>query len=374
MGKVTIHGSEYPLEKVFSNDFLFNVPNYQRPYAWTTEHAGELLDDLLGSMPDSNESIEELNPYFLGSIVLIKGDDPQAFIVDGQQRLTTLTILLSVLRNSLPDEYRNDLTIFLCEQGNLFSGTTNRYRVTLRERDAQFFKEHIQDEGGIQKLRDLNPAQLSDSQQNIRDNALWLVEHVAELSETQRIRLAQFIVKRCFLVVVSTPDLDSAYRIFSVLNDRGLDLAHTDILKAELIGKTPESQQAIYTKKWEDAEEEVGREVFKDLFAHIRMIYRKQKPRETILKEFRNYVLGEVDTPQHFIDQVLMPYAEAFDDINKAAYESDRLSRCAEVLSTFQSADLPMFLLKIGSPKVERTSDDLLSRKNKLLFQMAATD
>ena len=87
---------------------------------------------------------------------------------------------------------------------------------------------------------------------------------------------------------MSTPDLESAYRIFSVLNDRGLNLSHTDILKAEIIGQiSPDQQQEEYTRKWQDIEENLGREAFEDLFAYIRMIYRKVKLRDTVLREFR---------------------------------------------------------------------------------------
>lgn len=89
MSPVNIHGSEYPIKKVFSNDFVFTVPLYQRPFAWTTEHGGELLEDLIAFMGDGNESVDEIDPYFLGSVVLIKGDSPDAHIIDGQQRLTT---------------------------------------------------------------------------------------------------------------------------------------------------------------------------------------------------------------------------------------------------------------------------------------------
>ncbi len=53
MGRVRIHGAEYAIKKIFSDDFVFNIPLYQRPYAWTTEHAGELLDDLFAFMGDN---------------------------------------------------------------------------------------------------------------------------------------------------------------------------------------------------------------------------------------------------------------------------------------------------------------------------------
>ena len=192
MGRARIHGAEYPIKKIFSDDFVFNIPLYQRPYAWTTENAGELLDDLIAFMGDSKEPIEadDLTPYFLGSIVLIKGDEPDAQVVDGQQRLTTLAILLATLRSLIPSESAKDLTPFLYEKGNAIAGTSNRYRLTLRERDVQFFQRFIQDEKGIEKLNGLNPATLSDSQKNIFDNTQLFIQHLQQLSDIQRLVLA----------------------------------------------------------------------------------------------------------------------------------------------------------------------------------------
>ena len=81
-----IHATEKPLYKVFSDDFVFSIPAYQRPYAWTEEQASELLSDLL-SFSNSTDPETDANPYFLGSIVLIKGETvPEADVVDGQQR------------------------------------------------------------------------------------------------------------------------------------------------------------------------------------------------------------------------------------------------------------------------------------------------
>lgn len=92
MAAMKIHGSEYILSKVFSNDFAFEIPHYQRPYSWTLEQTGELRDDLSSAMDAGNGApIEEVPPYFLGAVVLIKPDHASdAKVVDGQQRLTTL--------------------------------------------------------------------------------------------------------------------------------------------------------------------------------------------------------------------------------------------------------------------------------------------
>ena len=160
-----IHGSEHPIRKIFSNDFIFTIPLYQRPYSWTTEQAGELLDDLLSFIgSDTTVSIDALSPYFLGSIVLIKDDStPDAEVVDGQQRLTTVTILLSVLRQTIAtSKFSAALTDYLYQEGNPLEGNPNRYRLTLRERDADFFRIHIQDAGQIDKLADLRFAWLTD--------------------------------------------------------------------------------------------------------------------------------------------------------------------------------------------------------------------
>lgn len=321
-----IEGKEHPIKKVFCEDFVFSIPLYQRPYAWTKEEAGELIEDLLAFMGDAKDSMDDVSPYFLGSIVLIKGDGPESEVIDGQQRLTTFTTLLCALREALgatnPD-FAKSLTGYIYEKANQVTGTSNRYRLRLRERDCNFFQSYVQNEGGLKKLRDLNPKDLSDSQKRLLENALLFETRLNELTPTQMQWLAKFIINKCFLVVVSAPDQEAAYRIFSVLNDRGLDLSHTDILKAEIIGKIPEEKQTAYNNRWEDIENDLGRDNFKELFVHIRTIRRREKSKNSILVEFRQYVQPQKD-PVHFIDDLLSPFADALHDIKTARFESDK--------------------------------------------------
>ena len=367
-----IHGAEYPIRKIFSNDFNFKIPLYQRPYPWTTEQAEELFDDLISFIgSDASGAVDDLSPYFLGSIVLIKDESqPDAWVVDGQQRLTTLTILLSSLRHAMTTpEFSSGLTDYLYQEGSALEGTPNRYRLTLRERDADFFKTYVQDAGQIANLKDMNAAQISDARQNIRANAMLYLDRLDKLPEGQRVRLAQFIVKNCLLVVVSTPDLDSAYRIFSILNDRGLDLSHSDILKSEIIGRITAQQQDSYNDQWENAEEELGRDAFSDLFGHIRMIYRKQKGRESVLKEFREYVAKPMGDSKKLIDDVLIPFADAFATIHSAAYEStagaERVNQLLKWLNRIDNVDwIPPAILyfarnKANAAALQRFFDDL---------------
>lgn len=317
----TLVAHEQSLSKIFSDDYVFQIPGYQRPYAWTTEQARELFDDLYGCMQADGGPVEDMPPYFLGSIVLIKEEaNPSADVVDGQQRLTTLTILLAAIRASVNPKQAEEVTPLLYEKGSAIRGTKDRFRLALRDRDRDFFQRYVQRENGFADLLQLKDS-VSDSQTNIRANAQLFADRLEQLSEAERIRLAQFIVTRCYLVIVATPDLDSAYRIFSVLNSRGLDLSATDILKAQVIGGIPNAQKDIYTKKWEDAEEDLTRDNFGDLFSHIRMVYRKSKPKGTLLKEFNEHV-AELKHPVRFIDDVLLPMARAYQEVLDAAYES----------------------------------------------------
>ncbi|MCL2726147.1 MAG: DUF262 domain-containing HNH endonuclease family protein [Polyangiaceae bacterium] len=324
MARMDIKGEQRSIQKVFCDDFVLRVPHYQRPYAWKLENAQDLLADLLSFMGDGSTRVDDLPPYFLGSIVLVKDDAKfDADVIDGQQRLTTLTILLATLRASTGDDFGKDLTKYLYQPGSLVEGTPDQYRLRLRDRDAEFFREFVQAEDGPAKLKALT-RELPDAQRRIRENALLFQRELEALSIDRRQHLASYLVRRCFLVVVSTQDTDSAYRIFSVLNDRGLDLSHADILKAEIIGKIDdEALQKDYARKWEEVEEEIGRDAFKDLFGHLRMIYRRAKLGETVLAEFRKYVVEEWSEPKKLVDDVIVAGAWAYDQIRRCNWDGD---------------------------------------------------
>ena len=317
----TIEAKELQLVSIFSDNYRFEIPDYQRPYAWTTEQTGALLDDLLHAMGDV-ESVSDAAPYFLGSIVTIKnGLQPQAQIVDGQQRLTTLTILLCVLRElASSDSDRNDTHDYIYAPGRESAGIQGHYRLTVRARDREFFQNNILQMGRLPSLLERPPANLPDSQRRMLENAHYLYKALAKREEKLRKILTQFLAQRCYLVVVSASDQNSAYRIFSVLNDRGLDLSPTDILKSDIIGALPENIRSRHTAIWEEIEEDLGRDRFSELFAHIRMIFMKRRQRETLQEELQNHVLKAVDRID-FIDTVLEPYAEAYTTVTGATYE-----------------------------------------------------
>lgn len=328
-----ISGAEYPVAKIFSSDFDYAIPSYQRPYAWTEVQAGDLFSDLYDFFVKEKD-----DTYFLGSIVLIKDEGkPNAEVIDGQQRLTTLTILLAALTSYFSGDLRSDFENYLREPGRASQGLMPKPRLTLRERDRKFFADYVQNLK-FKELIALDPAQLdNESQRNIRRNAELLLQKldVSFQGATERLcEFGAFLVQRCFLVAVSTPSQQSAFRVFSVLNSRGLDLLPTDIIKSDIIGNIKSSdKQDDVTERWEELEVQTGRDGFAELFGHIRMIFAKEKARRTLLEEFREQVIKKYESPETLMSTVVEPFAEAYLIAKKCQY-----------LSTTNAADVNALL------------------------------
>lgn len=307
-----LDAGEVQVGKVFSAEYDFTIPDYQRPYAWGKDETLQLLDDLEDAVARTTDE-----PYFLGSIVLVKQKgEPTAEVIDGQQRLTTLTILCAVLRDLTSNpSLRGDIHKFIEEPEVVWDNKPARPRLRLRKRDAPFFKKHVQVDGAIAGLIALTDSAIeSDSQKAIRDNAAGLHKVLSTWTEDQRTALFKMLGGRTYLVVVSTPNLMSAYRIFSVMNSRGLPLTAPDIFKSTVIGEiTDDDDRAAYAETWEDFEQELGRDEFAELFLHLRTLVTKTKAVKGLLTEFPEFVLSQYlpTNARGFIDDFLGPYAQA---------------------------------------------------------------
>ncbi|KOV81154.1 DUF262 domain-containing protein [Nocardia sp. NRRL S-836] len=312
-----LEAHEVPLRKVFGSDYDFRIPDYQRPYAWEVEQARQLLDDLVEALGRDDDE-----PYFLGSTVLVKSNGAaDSEVIDGQQRLTTLTILFAVVRDlASPGGIRTSLDKMIVEPGDELLGLEAKPRLELKKRDRGFFRTYVQEPGRIQDLVDLGDMALkTDAQRAIRDNAKALRAVLVDMGEDARHRLVKMMSARTFLVVVSTPNLASAHRIFSVMNARGLDLSPADIFKSKVIGELDSDE---YATKWDDAEVMLGRSSFADLFLYLRMIFVKERAKQELMIEFPKQVLDGYlpDRAAEFVDDVLVPYAEAYRRIREFGY------------------------------------------------------
>ena len=326
---IKIKGSESAIKDIFCEKFDFHIPPYQRPYAWTEEEALTLFDDLYDFLQAKGED----NCYFLGSIVLEKENEELPFcqVIDGQQRLTTLTILLAVLISKFNNqEAKNAFEKYIRQPADISQGLKSKPRLELRAKDRDFFNQYIQD----MNFRDLFNKQVAklknEAQKNIYLNSLALNDKIDELLKTDndKIEFGRFLITNCYLVVVTTSSRESAFRVFSVMNNRGLSLLATDIIKSDIIGMINDVNEDLvekYTNKWEDIETLLGRDSFNDLFSHIRTLKSKIKAKKGLIGEFKEYVLPNLNhqTSIEFIETVLEPYAHSYNLIRNCCYNSE---------------------------------------------------
>ena len=360
-----IKAYEQPISKLFCDDFLFTVPAFQRPYAWTTEQAGELLDDLEFALKQKGDPPP---PYFLGTIVVIKDENkPQSDIVDGQQRLATLTILLSVLRDTADDQFAAEIDEYIRQRGRLIQGIPDRYRLTLRDQDAEVFQAKVQKQGATKIACDPVSFEL-DSQAKLIEVVNFYRDVLNARTRGAREALLKYIVDSCFLVVVQASNREAAYRVFAVMNDRGLDLSPTDVLKAEMLGSIPDEQREEYIYIWEIIEEGLGRERFRDLFGHIVMQFEGQKRRSSLEHAFRQNVLSRMSAAT-FITEFLRPYDEAYLNITDCSYRSTELAepinRCLRNLGKLDYSDWRPAALR-AMVKFQNSPPDLLDVLKKI--------
>lgn len=354
-----IEASEKKLVEVFSDNYNFSIPPYQRPYAWDTEQAGELLDDLREARtnPEETDSF-----YFLGSIVLVKNRaDPTARIVDGQQRLTTLTILLSVIRDlSKKSKSKSEIATYIKQEAKRFAGLPEILRLKLRERDQSFFEHNIQTDGATLKLE--KSEDLEGSRARIVENAILFRDQLSNLTEDERDILLKFILTNCFIVVVSVPTDSAARRIFTVLNARGLDLSATDILKADLLERAGQDLEVEMADRWEVIETDLDRDKFVDLFTYIRMIFERDKPRSALDEGFPKCVQPFQENPKIFIQEILEPYSKSFtllfdDSTLKNKFGANTLSLVRSLRRLDNKDWVPALLFNLHRCKAVRDTD-----------------
>ncbi|WP_298190561.1 DUF262 domain-containing HNH endonuclease family protein [Novosphingobium sp.] len=302
-----IEAAHKTIGDVFCDAYAFSIPPYQRPYAWEKTQVEELLNDLTEAMEPHQQAD---GFYFLGSVVLVKSHgSPEAKVVDGQQRLTTLTILFSVLRDLTEDmAARLNRERYVKQAANEDLGLREKLRLQLRQQDQPFFEKYVQTRGATAALPAMTG--LEGSKARIVENAGIIRSRLAALTEEQRSAFIRFLLTNCYLVVVEVPTDTAARRIFTVLNARGLDLTATDILKADLLERAGQAERAL-AQRWEECERALDRDGFSDLFMHIRMIFEREKPRSALEAGFPVHVPPFRGDPGAFMDQVLEPYADA---------------------------------------------------------------
>lgn len=211
------------------------VPPYQRAYSWTDEQIEELLRDLSDAMRQKDAE------YFLGTVVLTKHQANKHAVIDGQQRLATISILICSIRNyfiTLSDTERADELHRDYLAKKELRGLSETPHLTLMAADNVYYEAHILPKpapNAKAKAKDKKSGPAS----NVRlETALRLcTEHVSTLAKTTHTPAAvlldwiDYLNDKAKVIVVEVNDEAAAYTIFEVLNDRGLELSVSDLLK-----------------------------------------------------------------------------------------------------------------------------------------------
>ena len=253
------------INKLFT-DFWFRVPEYQRSYKWGSEEIDELLDDVRHAQGTAKDK-----EYFLGSVVLqkyLRTSGSLTYtcydVLDGQQRLTTLLITMAVLRDLATDAQLKARAVeAIYQEENQYENQPERIRIEFLIRDevGDFVEKFLKPDRGTEQ-RDLleQCAELPNvSVSNMATATLYLRGWLGALAPEELNRLAVFLFNKVIVIYVAAESLDDAFRLFTILNNRGLPLTNSDILKSMNVGTvTNENKRRQYALLWEELEGEFG--------------------------------------------------------------------------------------------------------------------
>ncbi|MBU3921318.1 DUF262 domain-containing HNH endonuclease family protein [Hyphomonas sp.] len=340
------------MSEVFAPGERLRMPPYQRSYSWGEAEALELLGDLL-------EATEAQIPHFIGAVVFVHGDEPGILeIVDGQQRLTTLTILLCVLRDLETDKARAQaLHALIADEPRPILGEGANWRIALNYQDGAFFRDTIQRPGATLDL-DADPGE-SESQGRMAANAAAFHKELSDIAADQRRALAEIAMKGCALVRVVVDNKDQGFKVFRVLNTRGKEPGAHDIIKTELFQRArfTSAEAARYAERWSDHEAVLGGNAFDDLLRQIRMIF-DRGTKGDIVAAFQKGALAKIDA-RKFLDEILPAYVRGYRQIETAQLdESPRLEAIANCLHQMRALEQQNWRAPALHFLAERGADD----------------
>lgn len=307
---------ELRLEQLFSEAFLLRIPDFQREYVWETEQAMQLLDDIAEACTRGRST------YFLGSLVLVGSEESGATwdVIDGQQRITTLMLLLASLRDlEDDDQFRESLDYRLNDPGDPVVGRKASPRLVLRELDREFVRTYVQ-EGSVEELFALSYEDTSThAQRRMIENTRAFYDYLdATYDSAERRQIARYLLREVAVVMVGSSDYADAYRMFHVLNDRGIPLGPSDILKARVVSSINADLQAEYAQKWDAITETHGPD-FEEFLRNIFIVEQGEPLAGDLIDDFPEKLLAayEPDRNDEFIEHVLLPYSAIYERIRR---------------------------------------------------------
>lgn len=287
---------------------FYRIPPYQRPFSWDDDQFDDLVTDI--------KNADRKQQYFLGTMVLHKDGGGALAVVDGQQRLTSLLILLACLRDSIDDpQYKLELQEKLMQRERKVDQIPERVRLEVK--NPEIFQKLVIDADGTLVERDVTS--LTTPEKRYVRAATSFHAVLKDLTQDQKKEYVSFLSNNCVLIYLLADSFEQAFRLFEIVNDRGKQLRRVDVLKALTISPevTPlENVRTRVAKDWEELEEDVGEGVFESVFFLVRLILVKDKPQGDLLREYetRIFARGLVARGEKFAD-IIFGYVKLYRDL-----------------------------------------------------------
>ncbi len=269
----------------------FLIPEYQRPYAWTDEQVITLFDDLKEYTNNQNES-----SYFLGCIVSFTNENKEQEIIDGQQRITTLLLLLRAIHKKLQkmsDSKEKENFIRQIEPAiwkiDELTSVADYTTVLIESKVMEVKYNQI-----LESILKTGKTQLG-SKDRYSVNYNLLVKLLDEYAISETLNFYKFInnvLNKIIVLPIKADTQETALTIFSTLNDRGLPLSDADIFKAKIYNKIDEKDKMGFVDKWKNIAlraENVDESVQKLFYYYMFYLRAIDKDKNTTTPGLRKY-------------------------------------------------------------------------------------
>lgn len=283
----SIKSEEKSLGSILADKRPLRVPTYQRNFSWAKPQIDDLWDDIQSILYDNQDN------YFLGSMVFIQRADNSLDVVDGQQRLATVSLLLAAIRDGFAaasdaQRAQHVETNYLCSR-NLKSMEALP-KLALNEIDNDLYWQIIDKKRGYDDLLALSRNKDTVESNRLIANAYITFYDLAKKGSTDFSNtvylstLVESVTDNISCIQVVTNNEDSAYVLFETLNDRGIDLTLSDMLKNFLFSKAGKRIEEA-KNQWTQIVAYIGQEHMKTFIRHEWMSKIWANPREGTIQE-----------------------------------------------------------------------------------------
>lgn len=260
----------------------FVIPEYQRPYAWTEEQIETLFEDLW-EFSITSGGTQRTGTYFLGSVVSYENSNKEQEIIDGQQRITSLFLLLRAIYTKLTATKESERT---AESKNFITRIapaiwrTNKLTGAVDYSDILLTSRVINNKGNEILRKILKTGYAEDgAEDNYSKNYKCFQELLDKYSLKDPLNIYQFIyalLEQAILLPITADNQDTALTIFSTLNDRGLPLSDADIFKARIYNQLDSEAKKEFIEVWKNLDEQATEvnESMQQLFYYNMFYYR----------------------------------------------------------------------------------------------------